>query len=66
MINSFSKYWPWFFFTAAFESLLAILALLLLPSESGLSAARLGLLAILLLFFFAGIYLGFREAARRD
>jgi hypothetical protein len=64
MINSFSKYWPWFFFTAAFESLLAILALLLLPSESGLSLARIGLLAILTLIFFAGIYFGF--IARHD
>jgi hypothetical protein len=59
MINSFSKYWPWFFFTAAFESLLAILALLHLPSESGLSIARLGLLAILAIFFFVGIYWGY-------
>ena len=64
--NDFTKYWPWFFFAAAFESLLAILALLLIPSENGLSLARIGLLAILLLFFFAGIYFGFREAARRD
>ena len=64
MINSFSKYWPWFFFTAAFESLAAAAALLLIPSESGLSLARIGLLAILLLFFCMGIYLGI--IARRD
>ena len=42
MTNSFSKLWPWFFFAAAFESLLAVIALLLVPSESGLSLARLG------------------------
>jgi hypothetical protein len=60
----FSHLWPWFFHTAAFESLLAILLLYLVPSESGLSIARLGLLAILALFFFAGIYFGF--IARRD
>jgi len=62
--NNISHLWPWFFFTTAFESLLAILLLLLVPSESGLSLARLGLLAILALFFFAGIYLGY--IARRD
>ena len=60
----FAHYWPWFFFTTAFESLLAILLLLLVPSESGLSLARLGLLGILGLFFFAGIYWGI--IARRD
>ncbi len=60
---SSSKVWPWFFFTAAFESLLAIVALLRIFSENGLSSARLGLLAILALFFFAGMYLGF--SARR-
>ena len=58
------KFWPWFFLTTAFESLLAILLLFLVPSESGLSLARLALLAILALFFLAGIYLGF--LARRD
>ncbi len=64
MKNLFSKYWPWFFFTAAFESLLAALALLLLPSESGLSLPRLGLLAVLLIFFFMGMNWGW--IARRD
>jgi hypothetical protein len=57
--------WPWFFFTTAFESLLAILLLLIVPSESGLSLARLGLLAILILFLFAGIYFGFRRDSSR-
>ncbi|MBC7876441.1 MAG: glycosyltransferase family 39 protein [Anaerolineales bacterium] len=60
----FSLLWPWFFFAAAFESLFAILALLLVPSESGISFARISLLSILVIFFFAGIYLGF--IARRD
>jgi hypothetical protein len=60
----FSHLWPWFFLTAAFESLLSILALLLVPSESGLSLPRIGLLSILFIFFFAGIYLGW--IARRD
>ena len=60
----FANYWPWYFFTTAFESLLAILLLLLVPSESGLSLARLGLLGILVLFFSAGIYWGI--IARRD
>jgi len=51
--------WPWFFLAAAFESLLAIISLLLIPSE-GLSMARLALLGVLFLFFAGGIYLGFR------
>ena len=62
--SKFSHLWPWFFFTTAFESLLAILLLLLVPSESGLSLARLSLLGILTLFFFGGIYWG--SIARRD
>ncbi len=60
----FPRYWPWFFFTAAFESLVAILALLLIPSEGGLSLARIALLGTLILFFTGGMVLGFR--ARRD
>jgi hypothetical protein len=62
--EAFSRLWPWFFFATAFESLLAVLLLCLIPSENGLSPARLSLLGILALFFFAGIYLGF--IARRD
>ncbi|MBI5951094.1 MAG: glycosyltransferase family 39 protein [Chloroflexi bacterium] len=54
---------PWLFFATAFESLIAALLLLLVPSESGLSLARLALLGILTLFFFGGIFLGF--TARR-
>jgi len=57
--QTFSHLWPWFFFAAAFESLLAALALLLVPSESGVSLARMALLGVLALFFFCGIYLGF-------
>jgi hypothetical protein len=64
MTNSFSKLWPWFFFATAFESLFAVLSLLLLPSESGLSIARMGILALLFSFFFVGIYFGF--IARKD
>ncbi|MDP2777051.1 MAG: glycosyltransferase family 39 protein, partial [Anaerolineales bacterium] len=64
MINSPSKFWPWFFFAAAFESLAAMLGLLLVPSEGGLSLARVALLAILLSFFVLGIYLGI--VTRRD
>ncbi len=64
MTNSFSKYWPWFFLTAAFESLFAIAALLLVPSEGGLSFARLALLGVLFLLFVSASFLGFR--ARRD
>ncbi len=67
--NSYSYLWPWFFLTTAFESLLATLLLALVPSESGLSPARLGLLAIPAFFFIAGIYLGFlarRDSARFD
>lgn len=60
----FSNFWPWFFFAAAFQSLLAVLALLLVPSENGLSLARIGLLAVLIAFLFGWIYLGF--LARRN
>lgn len=63
MNNHFSKLWPWFFFAAAFQSLFPIIALLVIPSESGLSLARLGLLGILAFFFLIGIYFGF--AARK-
>ncbi len=54
----FARFLPWLFFATAFESLLAALSLLLIPSESGLSLARLALFGILALFFFGGIYLG--------
>jgi len=54
----FSRLWPWFFVAAAFESLLFAGLLYSIPSESGLSLARFGLLAILLLFFVLSIYFG--------
>lgn len=60
----FSRYWPWFFFAAAFESLFAIASLLLIPSEGRVSLARLALLGILFLLFATGMFLGFR--ARKD
>ncbi|MBL8050630.1 MAG: glycosyltransferase family 39 protein, partial [Anaerolineales bacterium] len=59
MNHNFSKLLPWFFFAAAFQSLFAVAALLSIPSESGLSLSRLGLLGVLTLFFFSGIYFGF-------
>jgi hypothetical protein len=62
--QKFAKLWPWFFFAAAFESFIAIVSLLLIPSESGLSPARAALITVLLVFLFGGIYLGFH--ARRD
>ncbi len=54
----FSLFLPWLFFATAFESLLAALLLLFIPSESELSFARLALLGLLVLVFLAGIYLG--------
>ncbi len=48
---------PWFFFAAAFQSLLAVMALLRVPSE-GLSLARLALLGIMGGVFVSGIGLG--------
>jgi len=63
MQNKFSNYLPWFFFAAAFQSLIAIAALLRVPSE-GLSVARLGLLGALALVFLGGI--GFGLYTRRD
>jgi len=56
--SSYSKFWPWFFFAAAFESLLFVGILFSIPSESGLSLARFGLIAILLLVFVLGLYFG--------
>ncbi len=58
MQRSFSKLWPWFFLTAAFESLAAAVALSQVPSESGLSLARLGLFGALAFFFAASLYGG--------
>lgn len=55
---------PWFFFAAAFQSLVPINILLSIPTENGISFARLALLGVLFLFFIAGIYLGFHT--RKD
>ncbi len=60
MKQSYSfNYWPWYFITAAFESLLALVLLLRIPSEGGLSPARLALAGMLLFFFVLGIVLAF-------
>ena len=45
---------PWFFFAAAFQSLIAIVALLRVPSE-GLSLARLALLGVMAVIVIGGI-----------
>ncbi|HRQ22372.1 MAG TPA: glycosyltransferase family 39 protein, partial [Anaerolineales bacterium] len=62
----FSKLWPWFFFAAAFQSLLALGALSLVPSER-LSLARIALLGAISFFLLAGLILGFiaRRASSR-
>lgn len=60
----FAYLWPWFFFAAAFESLLFAGMLFSVPSESGLSFARFALLTILLSFFIVSIIFGLR--ARHD
>jgi hypothetical protein len=68
MQNRFTKLWPWFFFAAAFQSLIALAALLRVPSE-GLSLARLALLGVITLLLFSGIGLGFysrRNLSRFD
>ena len=57
MPNKFSKILPWFFFAAAFQSLLAVAALLRIPSE-GLSLARLALLGAIGGIFLLSIGLG--------
>lgn len=63
MLNKFNKSLPWFFFAAAFQSLIAITALLRVPSE-GLSLARLALLGVMGVIFLIGMGLGLY--ARRD
>lgn len=58
MQTKFTNLLPWYFFAAAFQSLLAISALLRVPSE-GLSLARLALLTVMAVFNISGIGLGF-------
>ncbi len=57
MQNRFAKLWPWFFFAAAFQSLIAFAALLRVPSE-GLSFARLALISAIAFLLILGIGLG--------
>ena len=54
------KFHEWFFYLCATEGLIALAALLLIPSEGGtISLARLVLVAIILTLIFLWIYLGF-------
>ncbi len=55
---NFRNLWPWYFFAAAFESLVFVAVLFSIPSESGLSLARFGLMTVLLLIFILGISFG--------
>lgn len=57
MPTKFTNLLPWYFFAAAFQSLIAAVVLLRVPSE-GLSLARLALLGVMAVFFFSGIGLG--------
>ncbi|MFT3895264.1 MAG: glycosyltransferase family 39 protein [Anaerolineales bacterium] len=51
----------WFFFICGAEGLIALIALLLIPSEGGsVSLARLALIGLLMLLSGAWVYLGFR------
>ncbi|HXF86540.1 MAG TPA: glycosyltransferase family 39 protein [Anaerolineales bacterium] len=54
----------WFFLLCGLEGALASTALLLIPSESGLSLARLALLILLFTFCLMGIYFGLRPPRR--
>jgi len=54
MKTKFANLLPWYFFSTAFQSLLAAIALLRVPSE-GLSLSRLGLFAVIGMVFVAGI-----------
>jgi hypothetical protein len=63
MQSRFIKFTPWFFFAAAFQSLVALAALLLVPSER-LSLARIALLGAIAFLLFGGMILGF--TARRN
>lgn len=57
MRSKFTSLLPWFFYAAAFQSLIAVAALLRIPSE-GLSFARLALLGMLSLILLSGVGLG--------
>lgn len=64
MPNKFSNVLPWFFFAAAFQSLIAVIILLRVPSE-GISLARLALLGAMGVLFFLGIGLGLYSRRNR-
>ncbi|MBM3125145.1 MAG: hypothetical protein FJZ87_08715, partial [Chloroflexi bacterium] len=55
----------WFFFASAVESILALVALLSIPSEQGLSLARLSMLGFLCLCVLVFVYFGIRAWKRR-
>lgn len=57
MQTKFTNLLPWYFFAAAVQSLIAVTALLRVPSE-GISLARLALLAVMAVIFLSGIGLG--------
>src|SRR5574341_367430 len=60
-IQQTQKPLSWFFYLCAMEGLVALIALLLIPSEAGrISLARLTLISILLAVSIFWIYLGFR------
>jgi hypothetical protein len=61
---NFRNFWPWYFFAAAFESLVFIGVLFSIPSESGLSLGRFALISVLLLVFILSISFGIH--ARHD
>ncbi|GAB4544878.1 MAG: hypothetical protein Fur002_18520 [Anaerolineales bacterium] len=53
------RFTPWLFFAAAFQSLFPAAALALIPSEGGVSSARLVLWGFLLLCFLSGSFAAF-------
>ena len=64
--KSLEAWWPWYFFLAAFEGAVALAALLSIPSEGGISLARLALAGVLLAFCILWTYFGFRPPGRLD
>lgn len=65
MQTKFTNLLPWYFYAAAFQSLIAIAALLRVPSE-GISLARLALLAVMAVLFLGGIGLGLYSRQNLD
>ena len=64
MSSRTDRYETWFFFASAVESILALTGLLLIPSEDGLSFARLSMLGFLCLCALVFIYFGIRIRKR--